>query len=90
LPKRNTVTLTIVAAGTTVLVSPYLLHRDEGAWSQPQEYLPQRWLPHLSGGKPGAYMGLFSGLGPNKAYLPFGAGPRLPPPPWLFLLPPAS
>ena len=62
--------------GTTVLVSPYLLHRDPRQWVQAQEFRPQRWLQYLEGAKPGAYMSLMSGLGPNGAYLPFGAGPR--------------
>lgn len=62
--------------GTTLLISPYLLHRLPERWPQSREFRPQRWLPHLKGNKPGAFMSLFSGLGPNGAYLPFGAGPR--------------
>lgn len=63
-------------AGTTLLISPYLLHRDSEKWPQSQEFRPQRWLPHLTSNKPAGYMSLLSGLGPNKSYMPFGAGPR--------------
>ena len=77
-----------VSAGTTLLVSPYLLHRDPALWEAPTQFWPQRWLPLLEGGgggaasRPAAPGGLRSaavlaGLGPNGAFLPFGAGPRV-------------
>lgn len=52
------------------------MHRDPLVWQQSQEFRPQRWLPYLEGAKAGSYMGLLSNLGPNKSFLPFGAGPR--------------
>ena len=30
-------------SGMTVLVSPYLMHRDPAAWQQPLQFHPQRW-----------------------------------------------
>lgn len=52
-----------VARGTNVLVSPYLMHRDDRWWTKAGEFEPDRWLlatpPHAP-----------------RAYLPFGAGPR--------------
>jgi cytochrome P450 len=53
-----------------VLVSPYLLHRDPGRWPAPAAFRPERW--EALGGARAA----LSGLGPNGAYAPFGAGPR--------------
>lgn len=52
-----------LARGTNVLVSPYLLHRDDRWWTKAAEFEPDRWLlttpPHAP-----------------RAYVPFGAGPR--------------
>lgn len=75
--------------GTSVLVSPYLLHRDAASWEHPRRFLPERWLPTLLQGQgestekrsngPGGIrsMQLLAGMGPNGCYLPFGAGPRV-------------
>lgn len=52
-----------VEAGTIVLVSQYLLHRDERYFSRPLEFRPERWRDWPS--EP-----------PRFAYFPFGAGPR--------------
>ncbi|EFJ44932.1 hypothetical protein VOLCADRAFT_82539 [Volvox carteri f. nagariensis] len=51
--------------GTTVLVSPFVMHRDAAVWDQPNVFLPERWQELQT-----------SNLGPNGAYLPFGGGPR--------------
>lgn len=53
-----------VPAGALVLVSPWVLQRDERSWSDPLRFDPSRFLP----GSPEP---------PRGAYLPFGAGPRL-------------
>ena len=37
--------------GTTILVSPYLLHRDARNWDDPDAFRPERWLE--PGGTPG-------------------------------------
>ena len=53
-----------VAARDVVLISPWLLHRHEKLWDQPNAFLPSRFLP---GNPP-----------PDRfAYLPFGVGPRV-------------
>ncbi|WP_033216466.1 cytochrome P450 [Kitasatospora phosalacinea] len=52
-----------VEAGTTVLVSPYLTHRDGRLWPDPEEFRPQRFLD--AGRRPA-----------TGAYFPFGLGPR--------------
>jgi len=49
-------------AGQRILLSPYLVHRDERWWEEPDRVEPRRWL---SGTRPHA----------EHAYLPFGAGP---------------
>lgn len=63
-------------AGTTFLVSPYLMHRDEGAWHHPLSFDPGRW-EKLRPSKPLGCLDLMQGLGPNGSYLPFGAPPCL-------------
>ncbi|MFB0489559.1 cytochrome P450 [Methylobacterium sp. OAE515] len=47
-----------------VMVSPWVLHRHRGLWSDPEAFDPGRFLP----GAPQP---------PRFAYLPFGAGPRV-------------
>ncbi|AKU17700.1 cytochrome P450 [Luteipulveratus mongoliensis] len=51
-------------AGTEVVFSPYLLHRDERYWSDPQDFVIDRWLA----GAPAPV---------RHTYIPFGAGPRV-------------
>jgi unspecific monooxygenase len=53
-----------VAAGTEVLICPYLMHRHAGWWDAPDRFDPERWL---RGDRPHA----------RHAYIPFGAGPRI-------------
>lgn len=53
-----------VPAGTTVLMSPWAMHRDPRYFERPDEFDPSRW----SGG-------LASKL-PRFAYFPFSSGPR--------------
>jgi cytochrome P450 len=50
---------------TTVVFSPYALHRDPRFWDAPAAFRPQRFQ---KGGE--------SEHAPRYAYLPFGAGPR--------------
>lgn len=53
-----------VAARDVVLISPWLLHRHEKLWRDPNVFRPSRFLP---GNPP-----------PDRfAYLPFGVGPRV-------------
>ena len=51
-----------VAAGTTVMVCPYLTHRIPSVWPSPSSFRPARF----DGGRP---------VSPG-AYIPFGIGPR--------------
>lgn len=53
-----------VAPGEIVVISPWLLHRHRGLWTDPDAFDPGRFLP---------------GAAPVRrfAYLPFGAGPRV-------------
>ncbi|MEU9035691.1 cytochrome P450 [Streptomyces sp. NPDC048352] len=53
-----------VAAGTDVLVCPYLTHRDPELWPDPERFDPRRFT--AAGGRPAR----------QGAYLPFGIGPR--------------
>lgn len=51
-----------IAAGTQLLVCPWIMHRDPRFFDEPERFWPERWT------KPRA---------PRFAYLPFGAGPRV-------------
>jgi len=53
-----------VAKGTTVLLSPWVLHRDPRFFEEPHAFRPERWAD-----------GLAQRL-PRFAYLPFGGGQR--------------
>ena len=53
-----------VPAGTTVLMSPWAIHRDPAYFDQPEQFIPERWDN-----------GLASHL-PRFAYFPFSSGPR--------------
>jgi cytochrome P450 len=50
-----------IDAGSTIYVSPYILHRHRDFWREPDRFDPERFL---------------SGLPPRSAYIPFGAGPH--------------
>jgi len=53
-----------ILKGTTVLVSPWLLHRDARFFDQPEAFRPERWADGLSQRLP------------RLAYMPFGGGQR--------------
>ncbi len=53
-----------VPAGTTVLMYPWLLHRDPRFYPDPMVFSPDRWTP------------AFVSRLPPFAYFPFGGGPR--------------
>ena len=52
-----------VPAGMTILMSPFVLHRDERFWENARSFEPSRWENGFRAGAKGAY-------------LPFGAGAR--------------
>jgi unspecific monooxygenase len=50
--------------GDVVLIAPWLLHRHEKLWRQPNAFMPARFMPGVAP--------------PDRfAYLPFGVGPRV-------------
>ena len=51
-------------AGTTVMFSPYLIHRRPDVFAEPGRFDPDRWLPERAAGIPRA------------AFIPFGGGAR--------------
>jgi cytochrome P450 len=53
-----------VPAGTTVLMSPWAMHRDPRFYDDPEDFIPERWQD-----------GLASRL-PKFAFFPFSSGPR--------------
>ncbi len=53
-----------IPAGTIVLMSPYLSHRDPRWWTDAEAYRPERWMPENEDALP------------RQAYFPFGGGPR--------------
>jgi len=53
-----------IAEGSVLIISPWTTHRHPAAWSDPDRFDPDRFLP----GAPSPVRG---------GYLPFGAGPRL-------------
>jgi cytochrome P450 len=52
-------------AGTTILISPWVLHRDPRYFSEPEAFRPERWMGNLARELP------------RFAYMPFGGGPRI-------------
>lgn len=52
-------------AGTTILMSPWVLHRDVRFWPDPATFEPGRWTEDAERDRP------------RFAYFPFGGGPRL-------------
>lgn len=53
-----------VAAGTDLFLSPYLMHRYPGFWTDPETFNPARFLPDAERKKG------------QQAYFPFSLGPR--------------
>src|SRR5207249_3107955 len=53
-----------VPAGTTLLMSQWVLHRDPRYFDRPEEFVPGRWAD-----------GLAKRL-PRHVFIPFGGGPR--------------
>ena len=49
----------------TVIISPFVVHRNPAVWKDPEVFDPERFLPGSAAGRP------------RSAYLPFGAGRRM-------------
>lgn len=54
-----------VPAGTQLLMSQWVVHRDSRYFANPDEFKPDRWTPE------------FTKQLPKYAYFPFGGGPRV-------------
>ncbi len=54
-----------VPKGTTIVISPWLTHRNPKLWDDPSRFIPDRFSEENSAGRP------------RYAYLPFGAGPHI-------------
>jgi cytochrome P450 len=54
-----------IPAGTSVVLSPWISHRDPRFWDNPEGFDPDRFLPEACAGRP------------PLAYFPFAAGPRM-------------
>jgi cytochrome P450 len=54
-----------IPAGTTIIISPWVLHRDPRYFDRPAEFRPERWSDE------------FMRRLPRSAYIPFGGGPRI-------------
>jgi cytochrome P450 len=68
-----------VAAGDSVVVAPWLIHRHRALWARPDEFDPDRYsdddVEPLPDGQPGDAPSTRESL--RRAYLPFGMGPRV-------------
>jgi len=53
-----------IRAGSVILVSPWLMHRDPRWWPDAERFDPDRWTPEREAEQP------------RFAYFPFGGGPR--------------
>jgi len=54
-----------IPAGTRLVLSPYLMHRDARLWDEPERFDPERFTPERSAGRH------------RFAWFPFSAGPRM-------------
>jgi cytochrome P450 len=67
-----------VPAGTVVLMSQWVLHRDPRFFTAADAFSPERWLDGPIPGAAGAgAAGALAERLPRFAYFPFGGGPRL-------------
>lgn len=55
----------VVPAGSLVMMSQYVMHRDARYYAEPEAFDPQRWTAEAQNNRP------------KFSYFPFGGGPRL-------------
>lgn len=63
--KRDEVLGHRIAAGTPILIMPWLIHRKPQLWENPERFDPERFAPERAAERP------------RFAYIPFGAGSRI-------------
>jgi cytochrome P450 len=56
-----------IPRGTSVLVSPFAMHRNPAFWPEPRRFDPERFAADPA----------TTGAGKNWAYMPFGGGPHV-------------
>ncbi len=54
-----------IPKGTTVMLSPYAMHRNRDIWPEPEKFMPERFHPDAVAQRP------------RYSYFPFGGGPRV-------------
>ena len=54
----------VIPAGSSILMSQYLMHRDPRYFPEPERFDPERWNPQEKAKRP------------RLSYFPFGGGPR--------------
>lgn len=54
----------VIPAGSVILMSQYVMHRDARYYDRPDSFDPQRWTPAAQAARP------------QFSYFPFGGGPR--------------
>src|SRR6185295_13798985 len=62
---RDMIADVAVAAGTRIIIAPWVLHRHRKLWGDADLFVPERFAPENRGKIP------------RFAYLPFGAGARI-------------
>jgi cytochrome P450 len=55
----------VFPAGSTIIISPYVMHRHPQYWENPEAFDPERWRPEVAEQRP------------KMVYIPFGGGPRV-------------
>ena len=53
-----------IPKGSTIMLSPYVMHRNPKYWSNPEAFVPERFTPEEIERRP------------KHSYVPFGGGPR--------------
>ena len=64
-----------IEPGSLVIMSQWVVHHDARWWTNPNEFLPERWMMSA----PSAALGSSapSAARPKYAYFPFGGGSRI-------------
>jgi cytochrome P450 len=66
-----------IEAGSLVIMSQWIVHRDPRWWHEPELFEPNRWLSKSEPSAPSAALGSSVPSRPKYAYFPFGGGSRI-------------